>query len=96
MLLFLAILGIHSVIQQPGPNCSTVDNAIHSDSDWIVTVDSVFYNTLIHWISIYTADSVIQSLNNGAKMYNGATQTIDPSDSLMRLVRILEDNQPAF
>ena len=75
------------MIQQPGPNCSTVDNAIHSDSDWI---------TLIHWISIYTADSVIQSLNNRAKMYNEATQTIDPSDSLMRLVQILEDNQPAF
>lgn len=86
------------MIQQPGPNCSTVDNAIHSDSDWIVTVDSVFYNllTLIHWISIYTADSVIQSLNNRAKMYNEATQTIDPSDSLMRLVQILKDNQPAF
>ena len=51
---------------------------------------------LIHWISIYTADSVIQSLNNQAKMDNEATQTIDPSDSLMRLVQILEDNQPAF
>ena len=42
------------------------------------------------------ADSIIQSLNNWAKMYNEANQTIDPSDSLMRLVHILEDNQPAF